>query len=103
VDADGGAAGFAGAIVEAAVMFRTFDDIVHDEPVGQMHLLMRAHAVGRKELVIGAAIDRECPASVIKADHILILDIVDLAGLDPVAHPILPKFMAFDRKLGESA
>ena len=34
--------GFPGAYVEPAIVFWTFDAVIHDKPVTQMNLLMRA-------------------------------------------------------------
>ena len=49
-------------------------------------MLMGAQAVGREILVVGRTVDRERPALVIEADHVLRLDRVCVAGLDP--HPV---------------
>ena len=55
-------------------------------PSGEMHLLMRAEAVGGEVLVVGRAIDREGAPGMVEADDVLLLDIVDAAGLDPFSH-----------------
>src|SRR5687768_16301779 len=50
VDADWRPPRLAGLVVEAAVVLGAFDDLVHHEPVGEMHLLVRAEPVGGKIL-----------------------------------------------------
>lgn len=44
VDAGGGSFGLTGGEIEPAVVFGTFDGVVHDEPTGKMDLGMRAEA-----------------------------------------------------------
>ena len=89
VDADRRALGLAGLVVEAAIVLRAFDDVVHHQAVGEMHLLVRAEAVGREVSVVRGAIDREGAAAVVEADDVFLVDIVGGAGFDPVAIVLL--------------
>ena len=57
IDADGGTLCLAGAIVELAVVFRSFDQMSHHQTVTEMHVLMGAAACGGIELAIGCMID----------------------------------------------
>lgn len=62
-------------------MLWTFDDLIHDKPVGEMDMFMCAEPVGREEFVVRAAIDREGAPVVIEADDILFVDLVLVADL----------------------
>src|SRR5690606_1101338 len=84
IDADGRALGFAGLVIEAAVMLGTFDDVVHHQPVGEMDLLVRAEPVGGVIGVLRAAVDREGASVVIETDHVFLIDLPGVANLDPV-------------------
>ena len=67
VDAHRGTLGLARAVVEAAIVLWTLDDVVHHQPVAQVNLLVRAQAVRRIKLVIGRAVERIGLAAVIEA------------------------------------
>jgi hypothetical protein len=58
------------AVVELPVVLGTFDDVVHHQAVGQMHLFMRAEPVGAEELVVAAAIDGEGTSAMVEADQV---------------------------------
>src|SRR5690606_13099853 len=73
----------AAAIVELAVVFWTFDHVVHHKALGQMHLFVSAKPV-RAIVVVGrAAVDSEGAAAVVQADHILGVDLVRGADINP--------------------
>src|SRR4051794_25266220 len=59
IDTYGSAPRGSGSIVEAAIVLRTFDDVAHDQTVGEVHLLVCAQAVSRIILIVWRAIDRE--------------------------------------------
>src|SRR5262249_26998378 len=84
VDADRRALGPAGAIVEASVVLRTFDDVVEHQPVGEMGVFVGADALGGEILVAGRAIDGIFAPLMVEADHVLRLDLAGVAGLDPL-------------------
>src|SRR3954447_9775677 len=86
VDANRGALGGTGLIIEAAIVFRTFDDVVHHQPAGEMHLLVRAEPLGGEELILGRAIDGEGAIAVIEPDDVLLVDIVHRASFHPFRH-----------------
>src|SRR5689334_21970007 len=76
--------GLAVGVVEAGIMLGAFYDVVHDEPVREMDLLMRAQAIGRIIFIIGRTIDREGPAAVFETDHVFGVNVFSRAGFDPV-------------------
>ena len=57
--------------------------------VGEMDLFMGAQAVGGEKLVVRRAVNRKCPAGVVEADHILLIDVIRRAGAYPFSHVIL--------------
>ena len=47
INANRGALGLAGAVVEAAIVLRAFDDVVHDQTFSEVDFLMGAKPIGR--------------------------------------------------------
>src|SRR4051812_30351360 len=83
IDADRGALGLAGLVVEAAVMHRALDDVAHHQTIGKLDLLMGAEAVGRVILVLRTAIDRVVLAAMVERHHVFFVDRIGSAGIDP--------------------
>ena len=79
IDAGRQADCFPGAVIEGAGVLRTFDLEVHHQPVGEVHDLMAAQAVGAPDTVVRAAVDRERPRAQVKAEDALLLDVVETA------------------------
>jgi hypothetical protein len=69
-------------------MLRTFDYIVHHQPIFEVHLFVGTKPIGAEKLVIRAAINRECPVSVIEADQILFVYVIRRASVDPLGHVV---------------
>ena len=66
VDADGRTLALAGAVVEAPVVLRALDDVVHHQTVGEQRLLVRARAIGREVRVVGRPVDGVLAAVVLE-------------------------------------
>src|SRR6056297_154610 len=77
-------------VVETPVVLGTFDRVVHHQTVGQMHLLVCAEPVGAPDPAVEVAVDGEGPLAVVETDHVLLLDPVQRADIDPVGHPVSP-------------
>ncbi len=71
--------------VEAAVVFGAFDDAIHQQAVAKVNALMRAQAVGGVDLVLDA-VDRIAASSMVEAHHVLVIDVVEGAGGNPLRH-----------------
>jgi hypothetical protein len=67
-------------------MFRAFDLVVYDQPIGDMDGLMRAKAVSAEHLVVGRPEDRVGPASMVEAARAFLFDVVEAASPDPIGH-----------------
>ena len=103
VDADRRTPGGAGAVVEAAVVLRALDDVVHHQPVGEMDLLVGAEAVGGEELAVRGVVDREGSALVVEAGDVFLVDVLGRAGANPAGMTIPPVVFLIDRRpLGRS-
>jgi hypothetical protein len=70
-------------------VFRALDEPVGDEAVGEMNVFVRAEPVSGEILVVRAPIDREGPPRVIETDHVVGVDVVRCAGVDPLRHSIV--------------
>ena len=53
VDADRRTLALAGSVVEATVVLRALDDVVHHQAVGEQSVLVGAVTIGRVEHVVG--------------------------------------------------
>jgi hypothetical protein len=73
----------AGRKIEAAVVLRAFNDVIHHKSAGEVDLFMRAKAVSGVILVIGTSINGERPLTVVKANHVFQLDVTNPAGFHP--------------------
>src|ERR1700730_9261927 len=80
----------AAGVVEPPVVLGAFDDAVHDQAVAQQRLLVRAMAVGGVVDVVRRAVDRVVAAVVLERDDVLGVDVVRLAGGDPLGHRAAP-------------
>src|SRR5690606_2835024 len=89
IDADRRAFRLPRLVVEATIVLGTFDDVAHDKPVGKMNALVRTQAVGRKIVVVGAAVDGIGAAGRVESDDILLVDIVGRADPDPALRHVL--------------
>ena len=67
-------------------MLGTLDLEVHHQPVGEVHCLVRAEAVGAVDAVIRPAVDREGFGAVIEAEDAFLLDVLQSARRHPSAH-----------------
>jgi hypothetical protein len=63
----------------------TLDDVVHNQPVSEMHLLVRTQAVCGIVGIGCRTIEGEGAAIVIETDHIFFFDVVRAASVDPVS------------------
>ena len=67
-------------------MLRALNGTLHHKAAAQMHMLVAANAVDGEKFILGAAHDDEGLAAVIKADHVIQVDIVGGAGAGPTGH-----------------
>jgi hypothetical protein len=74
------------AEIKSSVMFGTFDDIVHDQAAGQVHLPVCTQAVSSIVSVALGSINGEGASVVIESDYVGTLDLIDSANFDPLAH-----------------
>ena len=94
VDAGGRPLGLAGREIEAAVVLRAFDDVVHYEAVGEVHFLMRAKAVGCVIFVVGRAVEGEGASAVVETNDVFFFDVADLTG----GHPGFIRLVVHERR-----
>src|SRR6056297_65237 len=89
--AGGGRFDHAAAAIEDGRMLGAFYRCLDDESVGQMHVFMGAQPVGAVVAVLVIAHDDEGSCAVIEPDHILRVDFVDCAGINPFSHSHSPQ------------
>ena len=72
--------------IEAAVVFRTFDQISLHQTGGEMRVAVRANAVGRIKISIGGAIDGIGFFVVIETDDIFHAQVLGTTNFNPAVH-----------------
>jgi hypothetical protein len=71
-------------------MFRAFDLVFYDQPIGDMDGLMRAQAVSAEHLVVGRPEEGVGPAPMVETSGTLLFDVIEAASPDPIGHSSHP-------------
>jgi hypothetical protein len=74
------------AIVKAAIVLGTLDDVAHHEAVGELNLLVGTKPVSSIVFVLWRAVDCESLEAVVESKHIFPSNVFNVAGFYPIRH-----------------
>ena len=84
IDAHRSAASLAGLIAETPVVLGAFNDVVHQDPIRQLDLHIRAKDIGREIILVWTAIDHIGLTGKVITSDILLGKVVRTTRINPV-------------------
>jgi hypothetical protein len=70
-------------------MFGAFDNVIHHQPIGKVHLFMGAKSICCEILIVRRAIDRKGSAAMIESDYVFFIDGAHRTDFNPGSHSML--------------